>query len=112
MNPAKQAILAIALMTPLGLELYLAGRWRRGDLRWGRDGLVVAGTIGWAVVLAAAFAGPQVATLVIPPLGLLVGGTCLWIGGPQSTFARIGAVLAVALGSMGLIVGALRLALQ
>jgi hypothetical protein len=112
MNPAEQAILAVALTTPLGLGLYLAGRWRRGDMRWGRDGLIVAGTIGWAIVLAAAFAGPQVATLLIPPLGLAAGGTYLWIAGPQSTFARIGAVLAVVLGSMGLIVGAVRLALQ
>jgi hypothetical protein len=112
MNPAEQAILAIALTTPLGLGLYLAGRWRRGDLRWGRDGLVAAGTIGWALVLGAAFAGPQVATLLIPPLVLVAGGTYLWIAGPQSTFTRIGAVLALVLGSMGLVVGALRLALQ
>jgi hypothetical protein len=112
MEPAHQAIVAIAAMTPLALGLYIYGRWRRGDLRLSRDGLVVAGTICWSLVLAAAFAGPLAAPLLVPPLGLLVGGGYLWVSRPPSRFVQIWAFTAVGLGLLGLIVGALRLVLR
>jgi hypothetical protein len=75
MDSAEQAIVAVAVMTPLALGLYVYGRWRRGELRLGRDSLVIAGTVAWVLVLAAALAGPLAATLLVPPVGLLVGGT-------------------------------------
>jgi hypothetical protein len=112
MNSAEQAILAGAVMTPLVIGLYIFGRWRRDEFRLGRDGLAVAGTIAWALVLAAAFAGPEAAVLLVPPVGLLVGGGGMWFFGPRSGFVRIGAILAMALGSMGLIVGVLRLTMR
>jgi len=109
MNSADQAILAVLSLTPVALGLYIFGRWRRGEFRLGRDGLVVVATAAWALVLAAAFAGPEVAVLLVPSVGLLLAGGGLWFVGPKSGTARIGAVLAVALGSMGLIGGVLRL---
>jgi hypothetical protein len=109
MNSAGQAILAVAVMTPIALGLYVYGRWRRGELRLGRDSLVIAGTVAWVLVLAAAFAGPLAATLLVPPVGLLAGGIYWWLAGPKSRFERLGAILAMVLGSMGLIVGVLRL---
>jgi len=112
MDSAKQAILAIAVVTPLVLGLYVYGRWRRGELRLGRDSLVMAGTVASALVAAAAFAGPLAATLLVPPVGLLVGGAYWWLAGPKSRFERIGAILAMVLGSMGLIAGVLRLAMR
>jgi hypothetical protein len=111
MDSAQQAIIAVAVMTPVALGLYIYGRWRRGELRLGRDSLVVAGTVAWALVLAAAFAGPLAATLLVPPVGLMVGGTYWWLAGPKGRFERIGAMLAMVLGSVGLIVGVLRLAM-
>jgi hypothetical protein len=111
MDSAQQAILAIAVMTPLGLGLYIAGRWRQGDLRAGRDSLVVAGTIAWGLVLAAAFAGPPAAVLLVPPVGLLAGGAYLWASGPDSGSTRFAAVGATVLGAFGLVVGVLRLVL-
>jgi hypothetical protein len=108
MDSAEQAIIAIAVTAPIALGLFVYGRWRRGELRLGRDSLVVAGTVASALVLAAAFAGPLAATLLVPPVGLLVGGIYWWLAGPKR-FERIGAILAVVLGSMGLIVGVLRL---
>lgn len=109
MEQTQQTILAIAAMTPLALGLYIYGRWRRGELRLGRDGLVIAGTICWALVLAAAFAGPPAATLLVPPIGLLAGGAYLWSAGPTDRLIRIGAVSAVVLGLVGLVTGIIRL---
>jgi hypothetical protein len=112
MDSPQQAIIAVAVMSPVALGLYIYGRWRRGELRLGRDSLLVASTVAWALVLAAAFAGPLAATLLVPPVGLLVGGTYLWVAGPKSRFERIGAILAIALGSMGLVIGVVRLAME
>jgi hypothetical protein len=70
---------------------------------------VVAGTIVWALVLAAAFAGPEAATLLVPPMGLLAGGGYLWMSAPEGLLGRITAVSALALGAFGLVFGALRL---
>jgi len=111
MDSAQQAILAIAVMTPVGLGLYIAGRWRQGELRPGRDSLVVAGTIGSAVVLAAAYAGPPAAVLLVPPVGLLAGGAYMWASGPDSRSTWFAAVGATVLGAFGLVVGVLRLVL-
>jgi hypothetical protein len=111
MDSTEQAIIAIAVMTPVALGLYIYGRWRRRELRLGRDSLVIAGTVAWVLVLAAAFAGPLAATLLVPPVGLLVGGTYWWLAGPKRRFELIGATLAMVLGSVGLIVGVLRLAM-
>ena len=111
MDSPQQAILAIAVMTPLGLGLYIAGRWRERDLRPGRDSLVVAGTIGWVLVLAAAFAGPPAAVLLVPPVGLLAGGAYLWVSEPDGRMARRAGVWATILGAFGLVVGILRLVL-
>ena len=111
MDSAQQAILAIAVMTPLGLGLYIASRWRQGDLRPGRDSLVVAGTIGWVIVLAAAFAGPPAAVLLVPSLGLFVGGAYLWVSEPDSPLTRRAGVWATILGAFGLVVGVYRLVL-
>jgi hypothetical protein len=112
MDQSQQAIVAIAAMTPLALGLYIYGRWRRGEFSLPRDGLVVAGTILWALVLVAAFAGPPAAILLVPPVGLLVGGVFLWRAGSGDRLARIGAVLATALGLIGLIAGTIRLVFQ
>jgi len=111
MDSAKQAIIAVAVMTPVALALYVYGRWRRGELRLGRDSLVVVGTVAWALVLAAAFAGPLAASLLVPPMGLLLGGAYWWHTGHKMRFDRIGAVSAMVLGSVGLIAGVLRLVL-
>ena len=111
MDSAQQAILAIAVMTPVGLGLYIAGRWLQGELRPGRDSLVVAGTIGSAVVLAAAYAGPPAAVLLVPPVGLFAGGAYLWASGSDSRSTLLAAVGATILGAFGLVVGVLRLVL-
>jgi hypothetical protein len=111
MDSAQQAILAMAVMTPLALGLYIAGRWRQGDLRPRRDSLVVAGTIGWVIVLAAAFAGPPAVVLLVPPLGLFAGGAYLWVSEPDSRMARRAGVWATILGAFGLVIGVLRLVL-
>jgi len=111
MDSAQQAMLAIAVMTPVVVGLYIAGRWRQGDLQLRRDSLAIAGIVAWALVLAAAFAGPPAAVLLVPPVGLLTGGAYLWLSGPESRLTRTTAVLATILGGMGLVVGVLRLVL-
>lgn len=108
-DSARDAIIAIAVATPLALGLWVYGRWRAGDLQARREILVIGGTIAWALILAAAFAGPLPATLLVPPMGMLVGGIWWWMSKPQGRFFQLGAVLAIVLGSLGLISGALRL---
>lgn len=73
--------------------------------------MVVAGTIAWMLVLAAAFAGPPAAVLLVPPVGLLAGGAYLWASGPEGRSTRFAAVGAAVLGAFGLVVGVLRLVL-
>ena len=111
-DSARDAIIAIAVVTPLALGLWVYGRWRAGDLQLGREILVIVGTIGGMLILAAAFAGPLPATLLVPPIGLLVGGIWWWMSKPQGRFFQLGAVLFIVLGSLGLISGALRLLLE
>lgn len=108
-DSARDAIIAIAITMPLALGLWVYGRWRAGDLQLRREMLVIAGTIAWALVLGAAFAGPLPATLLVPPMGLLVGGIWWWMSKPQGRLFQLSAVLFIALGSLGLITGVLRL---
>lgn len=110
-DSARDAIIAAAVVTPLALGLWVYGRWRAGDLQRRREILVFVGTIGGVLILAAALAGPLPATLLVPPMGLLAGGIWMWVSGPRSRFFQLGAVLFVALGLLGLISGALRLAI-
>lgn len=112
MDSAQQAILGIATMAPVAVGLYLFGRWRQGDLRLPRDGLVVVGTVLAAVVLGAAFAGPRPATLIVPPVGLLGAGTLIWLTDPRTRSTRIAALLAMTLGVLGLLAAALRLTFE
>lgn len=108
-DSARDAIIAAAVVTPLALGLWVYGRWRAGDLQLRREILVIVGTIGGMLILAAAFAGPLPATLLVPPMGMLVGGIWWWTSKPQGRIFKIGAALAIALGLLGLISGALRL---
>lgn len=110
-DSARDAIIAIAVATPLALGLWVYGRWRAGDLQLRREIIVIAGTIAWAVILGAAFAGPPPAILLVPPMGMLVGGIWWWMSKPQGRFFQLGAVLFIALGLLGLISGVLRLML-
>lgn len=110
-DSARNAIIAIVVATPLALGLWVYGRWRAGDLQVKREILVIGGTIAWALILAAAFAGPLPATLLVPPVGMLVGGIWWWMSKPQGRFFQLGAALFIALGLLGLISGAVRLVL-
>lgn len=110
-DSARDAIIAMAVVTPLGLGLWVYGRWRAGDLRLWREILVIVGTIGAVLILAAAFAGPPPVTWLVPPLALLVGGIGWWMSRPQDRSFPFGPVLFIGLGSLGLISGALRLVL-
>jgi hypothetical protein len=101
----------MVVATPLALGLWIYARWREGDLQLMRETLVLVGTIGWMLILVAAFAAPLPATLLVPPIGILAGGIWLWISRPRGRFARAGAVLAIALGSLGVLSGGLRLLL-
>jgi hypothetical protein len=108
-DSARDAIIAMAIATPLALGLWLYGRWRVGDLQLRREILVIVGTIGAVLIVAAAFAGPLPATLLVPSIALLVGGAWWWTSKPQGRFFQLGAVLFIALGLLGLTLGALRL---
>jgi hypothetical protein len=112
-DSARDAIIGMAIVLPLALGLWVYGRWRAGDLQLQREILVIVGTVGGVLILAAAFAGPAPATLLVPPISLLVGGIGLWVFSdkPRSRLVQLGAMLAIALGSIGLISGALRLVL-
>jgi hypothetical protein len=114
-DSARDAIIAMAVVTPLALGLWVYGRWRAGDLRLGREILVIVGTIGGVLIVAAAFAGPAPATFLVPPIALLVGGIgWWWMSTPQmrqNRLFRFVAVGFVVLGLLGLVSGVLRLVL-
>jgi hypothetical protein len=110
-DSARDAIIAMAIVTPLGLGLWFYGRWREDDLQPRRDLLVVVGTISGVLIVAAALAGPPLAASFVLPIALLVGGIWSWTFRPSHGFERFGAGVFIVLGVIGLISGALRLAL-
>ena len=114
-DSARDAIIAMAVVTPFALGLWLYGRWRAGDLQLRREILVIVSTIGAVLIIAAAFAGPPPAALLVPPMALLVGGIgWWWMSKPQDRqdrFFQFAAVGFIVLGSLGLISGVLRLVL-